>query len=160
LGRHNNQRSDGVSGGKVVGEETWTGGTRGGRHLLVVLSDKMSDEKNENREGDEAMSFNGFSWMGGRNNQPKVGRNDGIHLEETASRAMTIGGDAVESFRPSDFGGKNKYNEIRRGFRRPPIDDCMQAMGGGFERTHDRWVTQEGLYSIVLGEVELGGGRE
>ena len=60
MGRHNNQRSDGVGGGKVVGEETWTGGTRGGGRLLVVLSDKMSDEKNENREGDGAMSFDGF----------------------------------------------------------------------------------------------------
>ena len=63
MGRHNNQRSDGVGGGKVVGEETWTGGTRGGGRLLVVLSDKMSDEKNENREGDGAMSFDGFCWM-------------------------------------------------------------------------------------------------
>jgi hypothetical protein len=47
LGRHNNQRSDGVSGGggKVAGEETWTGRTCGGGCLLVVLSDKMSDEK-------------------------------------------------------------------------------------------------------------------
>ncbi len=37
--------------------------TRGGGSLLVDLSDKMSDEKNENREGDGAMSFDGFCWI-------------------------------------------------------------------------------------------------
>jgi hypothetical protein len=66
------------------------------------------------------------------------------------------------------FWGKNKYNKIRRGFRRPQIDDCTQqptknnagAMGGGYVRTRDRRVTQEGLYSIVLGAVEMRGGRE
>ncbi len=45
LVRHNNQQSDGVGGGKIVGEEMWTGGMHGGGHLLVVLSDKMSDKK-------------------------------------------------------------------------------------------------------------------
>ncbi len=50
-------------GGGQVGEETWMGGTRGGGRLLVVLGNKMSDEKNENREGDGAMSFDGFCWL-------------------------------------------------------------------------------------------------
>ena len=52
------------------------------------------------------MDFDGFCWMGGRNNQPKVGRNDRIYFWETARRAMTIGEDAVASFVPSDFGAK------------------------------------------------------
>ena len=60
---HNNQRSDGVGGGKFIGEEMWTSGTRGGGRLLVVLGDKMSNEKNGNRVGDGAMSFDGFCWM-------------------------------------------------------------------------------------------------
>jgi hypothetical protein len=37
---------------------------RGGGRLLIVLGDKMSDEKNENREGDGTMSFDSFCWMG------------------------------------------------------------------------------------------------
>ena len=29
-------------------------------------------------ESDGTLSFDGFCWMGGRNNQPKVGLSDGI----------------------------------------------------------------------------------
>jgi hypothetical protein len=64
LGRHNNKWSNGVGGGQVVGEEMWMGETRGGGCLLVILGNKMSDEKNENREGDGAMSFDDFWLMG------------------------------------------------------------------------------------------------
>jgi hypothetical protein len=64
--------------------------------------------------------------MGGHNNQPKVSLIVGIYLEETARRTVAVGEDAVESFRPSDFGQKNEYTEIRHGFRRPPIVDCTQ----------------------------------
>jgi hypothetical protein len=44
--------------------------------------------------------------MGGRNNQPKVSLIAFRYLGETARRGAAIGEDAVESFRPSDFGQK------------------------------------------------------
>ena len=37
-----------------------------------------------------------------RNNQPKVGRIDGVYLGEATRRAVAIGDDAVTPFRPSD----------------------------------------------------------
>jgi hypothetical protein len=70
---------------------------------------QMECEKNKNREGNEASDFDGFCWMRGCNNQPKVGRIVGVYLGETVRRrrAMMIGEDAVASFRPSDFWEKN-----------------------------------------------------
>ncbi len=44
--------------------------------LLVILGGTLSVGKNKNRESDGALDFNGFCWMGGCSNQPKVGRND------------------------------------------------------------------------------------
>ena len=90
----------------------------------------------KNREGDGASDFDGSCWMGGRNNQPKSGRIVGIYLGETARRAMAIGEDAIKSFWPSDLGQRNKKSEIRRGFRRPPIDNCTQQPT---KFTQDRW---------------------
>ena len=43
------------------------------------------------RESNGALDFDGFCWMGGRNNQPKVGQKYGIYFWVTARRAMTIG---------------------------------------------------------------------
>ena len=63
-------------------------------------------KKNKNREGDGASDFDGFYWIGGRNNQLTSDRIGGIYLGETARRAITVGEDAVESFQPSDFGQK------------------------------------------------------
>ena len=60
------------------------------------------------REGDGASQFDGSCCIGECNNQPKVSRIVGIYLGETARRAVAIGDDAVESFRPSDFGQKNE----------------------------------------------------
>jgi len=45
-------------------------------------------------------------WRGGRNNQRKVGRNDGIYFWETARRAMTIGEAVAASFGPSNYWAK------------------------------------------------------
>ncbi len=57
--------------------------------------------KIEKRESDGTLSFYCFRWMGGRNNQPKVSLGDGLQLGEAARRAITMGEDAVTSFRPS-----------------------------------------------------------
>ena len=62
--RYNNQPNNGVSGGGSIGEEVQLGGTRGGGCLLVDLGNEMSNEKNKNREGNRAVSFDGFCWMG------------------------------------------------------------------------------------------------
>ena len=74
----------------------------GGR-LLVAFSGKFSVRKNKNRESDEVLDFNGFCWMGGHNNQPKVGQNDGKYFWEMARRAMMIGEAAAASFGPSNY---------------------------------------------------------
>jgi hypothetical protein len=74
----------------------------GGR-LLVAFGGKFSVRKNKNRESDGVLDFNGFCWMGGRNNQPKVGRNDGKYFWEMARRAMMIGEVAAASFGPSNY---------------------------------------------------------
>ena len=79
------------------------GGTRGGGHLLVVLGGKLSVGKIENRESDGALDFDGFCWMGGRNNQPKVGQNDGKYFREMTRRAMIIGEAAAASCGPSNY---------------------------------------------------------
>ena len=83
---------------------------------------RIERRKIENRENDGALDFDGFCWMGGRNNQPKVGLNVRIWLGGRERREMTMGEDAVRSFRPSNEGAKNMSNKIRRGLRRPPID--------------------------------------
>ena len=54
------------------------GGMSGGGRLLIVLVGKLSDYKNENKECDGAIRFNGFLWMAECNNQPKVGHYDRI----------------------------------------------------------------------------------
>ncbi len=65
MGRCNNQlNDDGVGGGLGVGEKIRMGGTRGGGCFLIILGNKMWDEKNTNREGDGASDFDGFCWMG------------------------------------------------------------------------------------------------
>jgi hypothetical protein len=42
------------------------------------MGGNLSVEKKK-RESDGVLDFDGFCWMGGRNNQPKVGRNDAIY---------------------------------------------------------------------------------
>ena len=73
---HNNQPKDSVGGGKIFFEETRQGWNVWGGLLLAVLGGELSVGKIENRESDGALDFDGFCWMGGRNNQPKVGQND------------------------------------------------------------------------------------
>jgi hypothetical protein len=71
-----------------------------GRLRVVLGGDLSVEKKKRERRG---LGFHGFCWMGGRNNQPKVVRNDGIYFWETARRAMTIGEAAVASFGPSNY---------------------------------------------------------
>jgi hypothetical protein len=66
--------------------------TPGGLRLLVGLGDKLSGGKNKNRERDQALDFDGFFWMGGRNNQPKSGRIVRILLGEMGAQVDDDGG--------------------------------------------------------------------
>jgi hypothetical protein len=115
--------------------------------LLIVLGGELSVGKIGNRESNGALDFDVFCWMGGRNNQPKVGRNDGISFGEDNAQGDDDWGGHCRIVCAIRFRSKNKYNEIRRGYRRPPIDDCTQQpakltpaqwVGGGYERTRDR----------------------
>ena len=106
-GRHlklkrDNQPKDGVGGGGGFGEVIRTGGARGGGRLPIVSGGELRDEKNKNREGDGASDFDGSCCIGERNNQPKVGRIDGVYLGEATRRAVVIGDHAVTPFWPSD----------------------------------------------------------
>jgi hypothetical protein len=53
-----------------------------------------------NRERNRALDFDGFCWMEGCNNQPKVSRNDGISFREDGVQGN------VALFVPPDFGAK------------------------------------------------------
>ena len=64
--------------------------------------------KIENRESHGALDFDGFCWMGGHNNQPKVGQNNGIYFGETARRTMRIGESAVALFGSTNYWTKNQ----------------------------------------------------
>ena len=91
--RRNNKPNDSsVGGGGGAGEELRASGTHGGLHLLVGLGDKLSGGKNKNRERDQTSDFDGFCWMGGRNNQPKSGRIVRILLGKTGAQGDDDGG--------------------------------------------------------------------
>jgi hypothetical protein len=83
---------------------------RVGGDVTCRFGRQMECEKNKNREGDGPSDFDGFCWMRGCNNQPKVGHIVGVCMGATVSRAMTIGEDAVASFWPSDFWKKIQRN--------------------------------------------------
>jgi len=91
-GRCNNQPDDSVGGGGGIGEELRASGTCGGLHLHVGLGDKLSGGKKKNRERDQTSDFDGFCWMGGRNNQPKSGRIIRILLGERGVQGDDDGG--------------------------------------------------------------------
>ena len=74
----NNQPNDDVGGGWDGGEATRLGGTCGGGCLPVIWGGRIERSKNKNRESGGALIFDGFQWMGGHNNQPRVGTIDGI----------------------------------------------------------------------------------
>ena len=85
-----------------LGRNVWGG------HLLVVFGSKLRVGKIENRESDGALDFDGFCWMGGCNNLPKVGQNDGIYFGEMARRAMAIGESAVALIGPTSYWTKTQ----------------------------------------------------
>jgi hypothetical protein len=43
----------------------------------VVYGGRIERRKNKNRESDGVLSFDGFQWMGGHNNQPRFGLSRG-----------------------------------------------------------------------------------
>ncbi len=73
---HNNQPKDDFGGGWDFGEEMRQGGTCRGGRLPIIWGGPMERRKNKNRESDGALIFDGFQWMGGRNNQQRVGTID------------------------------------------------------------------------------------
>jgi hypothetical protein len=105
----NNQPNDGVGGGEGVGEAMRMGGTRWGGYVYPPFWAAIRATNKKFREGKGALRFDGSCCIGGRNNQPKVSLIVGIYTwERRRAGAVAIGDDAVESFWPSDFGGKNE----------------------------------------------------
>ena len=64
-----------VGGG--VGEETQLDGTCVGGRSPVVYGGRIERQKNKNRESNGVLSFDGFQWMGGHNNQTRFGLSRG-----------------------------------------------------------------------------------
>jgi hypothetical protein len=48
------------------------------RTFTHCLGRQIEQTKNKNRESNGALGFDGFHWIGGHNNQPKVGLSDWI----------------------------------------------------------------------------------
>ena len=69
-------------------------------------------ERRKKKKGNGASDFDGFYWIGGRNNQLTSDRIGGIYLGETARRVITVGEDAIESFQSLDFGQKNNITKF------------------------------------------------
>ncbi len=66
------ERVSAVGGGG--GEDIRTGGTRGADVWLSFWVANGATKKYLNRDGDGALDFDGFCWIGGHNNQPKIDR--------------------------------------------------------------------------------------
>ena len=110
------------------------------------------------------MSFDGFCWVVGRNNQPKVDLIIGIMLWETAHREMVIEEDAFATFRPLNYRAKK---EIYRNSSWLLADDVTQkklnsreADGKGLGEVARPAGNAGERYLIVLGAIKVGGGRK
>jgi hypothetical protein len=69
----------------------WIGETsEGGPHLLVILGSELSNETKKER-GQCGLKFDGFRWIGGCNNLPKINLIIRIQLGEMACRVMMMG---------------------------------------------------------------------
>jgi hypothetical protein len=108
------------------------------------------------RESNGALDFDGFCWMGGRNNQPKMGRNDGISFGEDGAQGDDNWGGRCRIVCANRFRGKNKDNEIRRGYvaanrRLHATTNQINAgaMGGGYLRDGLVDGCVEGFYFIL-----------
>jgi hypothetical protein len=93
--------NDGVGGGRCVGKEMWTGGTRGGWRSLVGAAVELNDKKNRETEGQSAL-VDGRHSVGGHNNQITVGES-GLRGDKGERRpGWSVWDGAVASVRPSN----------------------------------------------------------
>ena len=74
----NNQPNDDFGRGWDVREAMQLGGTCRGGRFPIIWGGRIERRKNKNRESGGALIFDGFQWMGGHNNQPRVGTINGI----------------------------------------------------------------------------------
>ncbi len=94
----NNQPNNDFGGGWDVREAMQPGGTCRGGHLPIIGGGRIERCKNKNRESDGASIFDGFQWMGGCDNQPRVSTIDGTWSGERDRRTLMMGVDTVASF--------------------------------------------------------------
>jgi hypothetical protein len=59
---------------------------------------RIEQQENSNSQSNGALIFDGFQWMGGHNNQLRVGLSHGICLGERECRTLTMRVDSVASF--------------------------------------------------------------
>jgi hypothetical protein len=125
--KRDNQPKDGVGGGEGFGEAIRTGGTHGGGRLPIVLGGELRDEKRENtREGNGASDFDGcVEWQDTTTNRKSTASLEYIWARRRAGRRR-FGRTLSHLFGLWIKGQKKKKNEIRHGFRGPPIDNTTQ----------------------------------
>ena len=113
------------------------------------------------------MSFDGFQWMGGYNNQQKVDFGGGRDIREGARLRWNVSGGRFAVVWDGELSGKNRHNKKRRGLRwlqnnvkNATIKQKRAASTDGrWDGTRERRGAQAERDWIVLGAIEFGGGK-
>jgi hypothetical protein len=114
------------------------------------------------------LALDGCHLIERHNNQPKVGRNDGLEVGVTASWAIRSGWDVVLSFGPFKGGTKNNENKTHPGLRWPPHSSLhattnqkhASATKEMKQKRFDQGGAQQKRDAIILGTNELTGGKK
>ena len=77
-GAHNNQPTNGSDMAAETVLTAATAATAAMAATATTAAAQTAAVKIKNRESEGTLSFDGFRWMAGRNNQPKVGLSNGI----------------------------------------------------------------------------------
>ncbi len=88
--------------------------------MPVICGGKLIDEKT--REMGGPLALDGRRWIGGHNNQPKVGIDGGRGIEEERRPRRNVWGGVVSSLRAANQQRKKTTTKIRCGLRRPPTN--------------------------------------
>ncbi len=115
-----NQMEDGVNVRGCIGEEARPGRNVWGGRLPIVWGGILIDKKN--REMGGPFALDGRRLMGGHNNQPKVGINDGRGIEEERRPGRNVWG-VLSLCLERRIDKKKITTKIHRGLRRPSTNE-------------------------------------
>ncbi len=118
---NDNQMEDGVNVKGCVGEEARLGRNVWGGRLPAIWGGILIKEKN--REMGGPFALDGRRLMGGHNNQPKVGIDDGRGIADETQPGRNVWGGVVSLLGAVNRRRKKMMRKIRRGLRRPPTNE-------------------------------------